>query len=506
MDLTTLLTVAGLFLSVVAGNAAIFGESLFASIAVPKSLETAGFDQATAERLFAAEMASFTRVPAILPTPNVTTSTTPSFTMALAKPLQLQDVVRAIQSQIRQDVASANGAVVHDASGKGLAMVMIVHMPPDPPVTLTISQPDGDVRVLLTRAARETMETIAPYRVALSDLAGNLSGDRSAFAKARATAERGLTQPWDPSVQGATEAVLLRNLLAVLATERRDGSDVRRHLATAHATPGAAQSAYAMLWLNEAFFALSERRTADAQRLYDKGMEVLGRRVSHVLYGRALVLEALIAWQAGDVARAEALLRESLTDGSEEVEPWFYLSRIALERGDKATAESLQIRARIASRFDQHYASLAHTILPIDVKTGAFIEGAFLPNREGTAASAEPIVPQLNPQSSGSSTTPSLIAPAAAAAAVATQPAAPSPTTAPAPAASPGAAAPRPAPAAATAPAAPAARSAPPAAAAAPAAGSAPGRGTAGTPGESGGEHGGGSHGGASGQGRPARP
>ncbi len=42
VDLTTLLTVAGLFLSVVVGNAAIFGDSLFASIAVPKTLEATG--------------------------------------------------------------------------------------------------------------------------------------------------------------------------------------------------------------------------------------------------------------------------------------------------------------------------------------------------------------------------------------------------------------------------------------------------------------------------------
>lgn len=69
VDLTTLLTVAGLFLSVVVGNAAVFGDSLFASIAVPKALETTGFDRPTAERVFAAEVAWYTRLPSILQPP-----------------------------------------------------------------------------------------------------------------------------------------------------------------------------------------------------------------------------------------------------------------------------------------------------------------------------------------------------------------------------------------------------------------------------------------------------
>ena len=122
MDLTTLMTVAGLFLSIVVGNAAILGESLFASISVPKAVETSGLDRATAERLFAAQVAWYARLPSILPTPSVSTSSAPSVAMALAKPIQLGDLVYSVQTQLRTDVVSANGERILTCTSKYLAV------------------------------------------------------------------------------------------------------------------------------------------------------------------------------------------------------------------------------------------------------------------------------------------------------------------------------------------------------------------------------------------------
>lgn len=405
MDITTLLTVAGLFLSVVAGNAALFGELLFASIAVPKTLESAGFDKPTAERLFAAELAQFTRLPLILPTPNVSISSSPSVTMALAKPLQLQDVVLAIQTQIRQDVASVSAAIMQDAPGKPLSMVVTVHAPPDAPVTFSVQEPDGNVQTLVRTAAREAMIVIAPYRVALTDLSGVLTGDIGALKKAEQTALRGLAQPWDPSPQGATELVLLHNLLAVLAILHHDPDKVRHHFHYALSTPGAVRSAYGMVQLNEAFHALTERRTADARALLEKGLAAVGPRSHDILSGRLKVLEALVIWQEGQPALAEALLREAKTLSGNETEPHYYLSQLALDRGDVATANEEATAARIAARFDAHYASLAHTIYAVDVKTGAIEPRAFLPetvsfSKPPTGAPPPPAPPASAPPAS----------------------------------------------------------------------------------------------------------
>lgn len=388
LDVTTLLTVMGLFLSIVVGNAAVFGDSLFASIAVPKALETAGFDKLTAERLFAAHVAWYIRLPTILPTPSVSTSSSPNFAMALAKPIQMQDVVYAVQTQLRSDVVSATGAIMDEPGSKQLSMLVIVNSPPDPPVTLTFKQPDGDPKALIAAAARETMITIAPYRVALSDLAGVLTGDKDALAKARETVMRGLAQPWDPSEPSATEIVLLHNLMAVLSIERRDGGLARHHFALAHGTPGASSPSYAFIFLNEAFLALTERKTAEAEAAFRKGMALLDGPMLRLLRQRTMVLEALIAWQGGHEEQAEKLFREASTDTDTEIEPHYYLAMILKQRGDDAgAAEQLQA-ARISARFDQHYASLAHTVLGIDIKTGDIDIRAFLTNLPNIADQA----------------------------------------------------------------------------------------------------------------------
>ena len=393
MDLTTLMTVAGLFLSVVVGNAAIFGDSLFASISVPKAIETSGLDRPTAERLFAAHVAWYSRVPSILPTPSVSTSSAPSLAMALAKPIQLQDVVYAVQTQLRSDVVSASGAIIETGKGKELTMLVVINNPPNPPVTLTLQQPDGDPKALIQRAARETMITIAPYRVALSDLATVLDGELDGVAKARQTATQGLGQPWHPSVTGATEIVLLHNLLAVLAIERGDAKTARDRFVLAHTTPGALSTAYALVSMNEAFLSLTERKPKDAEAFYHHGLKHLGLEFREVLRGRILVLEALIAWQGGDIARTEKLLREALDDADTEIEPHYYLAKILQQRGDEAGARAQTTAAHVASRFDQHYASLAHTILGIDVATGEIDLLAFLPDLPRVTPGRQPNAP-----------------------------------------------------------------------------------------------------------------
>jgi hypothetical protein len=382
VDITLLVTLAGLFMGIVIGNAALLGDSLFASIAVPKSLEARGMDRSAAERLFAAEVGWYGRLPSILPTPMVAISSSPSFTMALAKPFKLEDVVYAAQSQVRDDVVSVNGAIMDQANSGQLTMVMVVNDPPDAPVSFTLTQPDGDAKALIKLAAREAMISIAPYRVALSDLSGVLTGRKDAIVEARRTAMRGLNQQWDPSPERATEIVLLHNLLTVLAMERGDTPTARYHAMWAHATPGAWPSAFALVYMNEAFIALTERNPEEAERKFHQGRILLGSRPPQLLRGRVLVLEALIAWQRGEPSRAEELLREALTlEPTTEVEPHYYMAKLLAARGEEAAANTARAAARTAARFDPHYASLAHTVLGIDVMTGEIDSAAFLPER-----------------------------------------------------------------------------------------------------------------------------
>jgi hypothetical protein len=246
MDLTTLFTVASLFLGLVVSNAALFGDSLFATLSVPKSVEATGITQPVAEKMFAVSVASYSRVPSLLATPAVQTGSAPSLPMALAKPLNLQDLVYSVQAMVRDDAVNVAGAIVEDGKGPGLLMYMVVNNPPDTPSTMVFSQPDGNASALIETAARRATEIIAPFRVANTDLANAQGGDTAAFARGKATAQAGLTQPWDPSVAGATEIVLLRNLLAIMAMMEGNRDEANRHFDLGAMVPGAESAAYPM--------------------------------------------------------------------------------------------------------------------------------------------------------------------------------------------------------------------------------------------------------------------
>src|SRR6185503_15455822 len=106
LDLTSLMIVAGLFLGLVVGDAALFGDPVQVQISVPSKVSDTGFTEAAAEQVFAAKVAEMGQARSIVHTPSVQISTRPSILAAMAKPLSLDNVVIAIQSQAGVDVVT----------------------------------------------------------------------------------------------------------------------------------------------------------------------------------------------------------------------------------------------------------------------------------------------------------------------------------------------------------------------------------------------------------------
>ena len=372
MDVTTLLTVASLFLGLIVSNAALFGDSLYATLSVPKSVEATGITQPVAEKMFAVSVASYSRVPSLLATPAIQTGSAPSLPMALAKPLNLQDVVYSVQAMVRDDAVNVAGAIVEDGKGPGLLMYMVVNNPPDTPITMVFSQPDGNASTLIETAARRATEIVAPFRVANTDFANAQNGNPTALARGKATAQAGLAQPWDPSMASATEIVLLRNLLALMAMMEGDKAEASQQFALGAIVPGAEPAAYGLMELNQAFFAVADRQHAEVDRLFRNGSAKLRSVQAVGLQGRVMVLHGLVLWSNGQAADAERMLRGAIEKAFDDQEAHAYLAALLTTQGRTAEAVQHKLMTESPHGADKRFPSLAHIFLRVDPIKGGF--------------------------------------------------------------------------------------------------------------------------------------
>src|SRR5262249_27703470 len=309
VDLSTLAILAGLFFTAVIGDAALFGDPVQLHITVPAKLEEAGFTEEAAEQLFVAEVARIAHADSIVRTPRGQISSPPSVLAPLAKPLQLDNVVVSLQSQVGIDVITIHGAVMTDAAGNGLNMVIFVNQPPELPTKIELKQADGDPNALVVRGSRLALELISPYRVALTDFAEGLHGDAGAVARARDTALRALARPWVPS--RATERVMLRNLLAILALLDGDLAGAETQFAYTDTVPEPEPAALGTVAFNRAFVAVAKKQPAQALSYFKRGRQ-LSIDVDLPGYAARIdMLGGLVAWSLGDMAQAERLMRKA---------------------------------------------------------------------------------------------------------------------------------------------------------------------------------------------------
>lgn len=373
MDLTTLIATVGILFGIIVGNAAIFGNALYVNMAIPAQLQSSGLSQSTAEHVFIAEINRYLQQPSILPTPSVSTSSASGLPMALAKPLQLQDVVYSVQSMIHDyGVVQVDASVIADAQAPGLNMYMVVNNPPDPPISITLAQHDGDAKALIERGARQTMSAIAPYRVAVTDFKDGMAGDTTAFDRCKQTIATGLAQAWDPRQLGATEDTLLFNLEGVLAI--RDGklADAAKDFIQAKNIPGSYPGAYGVVALNQAFLAIAEKQPKQAELRYNEGVTSLSTLSETGIVARLKTIAGLLAWSEGHNAVAEQDFHAAIATSDTDQMPHLYLAQLLGARGETSGAATERQAASNVERFDPGYPSLAYTSFQFDLVHGGF--------------------------------------------------------------------------------------------------------------------------------------
>ncbi len=373
MDLTTLIIAAGLFFGAIVGNAALFGNSLYVTMTIPTQMESSGLSKETAEQLFIADINRYLHEQSILPTPSISISTASSLPMALAKPLLLQDVVYSVQAMVSNyGVVHVDASVVADEQAPGIKMYMVTNNPPDPPVSTTFAQPDGNTKALIQNAARETMLAIGPFRVAITDFAEGVSGDAAGFDRSKQAISFGLAQPWDARALGATETILLLNLRGVLAIRDGNLADAEKDFARAKRIPGGFAESYGLISMNQTFLAIAEHQPEQAALRYNEGAAYIATLQGASIAARLRTIAGLVAWSNGENAVAAQDFRAAIAVSDTDQMPHLYLAQLLMAHGDTTGATAERDAANDAQRYDARFPSLAYTSFQFDLAHGGY--------------------------------------------------------------------------------------------------------------------------------------
>ena len=366
-DLATLFLLAGLLVGVVAGNAALYGDTLMLHIATPPKLVQTGFDGATAEQIFIAESAWIVLGESIVAAPTPRVSSRPTVIGALAAPLQLTQMVGALQEQFGYQRLVVNATVLAGA-GDSLRMLIVVEQPGRIPEQIQLTRPDGDAPSLIRRGAALTMALVSPYRVAEANYLRGLDHDPDSLRLARETADRYLDRPWDPA--RASERAMLHNLLAMMALLDDDRPAAEASLALVALIPGVSSDALGVVALNQAFLAIADRRPKDAAALFALGQADASAIALPDFQRQVTLLGALVAWANGDTATAEAAFRRAIAEQPGDDIPHTYLSHLLAARGDGPQALVERSNALARRPFAGPSSVLALSVFRVDPVAG----------------------------------------------------------------------------------------------------------------------------------------
>jgi hypothetical protein len=367
LDFTSLFLLAAMAISLIAGEAAMYGDTLTLHIGVSPKVAQAGFDTAAAEQIFIAESARIVRGESIIPTPTLRVSSRPTVMSALAAPLQLAPVIGALQDDFGYDRLVVNAAVL-SGTGDSLRMLIVVQQPRQTPEQIDVTRPDGDPAALVRRGADATMARVSPYRVAQANYVRGLDDEPAALQEAKETAKRYLARPWEPA--RASERAMLHNLLAMLALIDGQIPAAEGELSQVDPIPGVLPQARAVVALNRAFLAVAAKRPTEALSFFQAG-EKLAPSISLPNFGaRITTLSGLVSWSGGDMAEAEKSFRAAIATLPSDEGPHVYLAQLLAAKGDEAGAQKEREAGAATHPFDVEIPVFAQSIFWVDPVNG----------------------------------------------------------------------------------------------------------------------------------------
>lgn len=368
IDLATLGLLSFALMGLIAGDAVLNANTLAVNITVPNRVAERGFTREVAEHIFAAEASRLVSAPSTLAAPTVRISSQRNVIGVLAEPLRLGEMTTALQDLFGLQPLRVRGVLLEEEGRQRL--VLTVSNRDIPPRQVTVTRADQDPVALVRDGAHATFEIVSPYRVALTNFRAGVAGEPEALDRARAGVARALRGV--PERGGTLDTAGLLTITGLLQLFSGDAAAADTAFVRAADVPGLTDAARSVGDMNLAFTAIAGRRPADALALARSARRHAERGEIRLAGFAAYVdlTEALAAWAAGDLRRAEAFLRSAAERLPENDTPYVYLVELYRQTGQGAALAEAQRRLELSRTFSGTVPALAASLFWIEPATG----------------------------------------------------------------------------------------------------------------------------------------
>lgn len=367
MDIVTIMTISGLLLSAVVGDAVLFGRTMRVDFSLPPAIVSHGMTGDAATNIFIAEFSRLSDIAYILPFPSISSSSTQSLLSVFAKPLGVDPVAEVIQRKFVSDVTNMKFAMVKGPGPNEELLLGVITYPSGSTRRFTLPGDNKRPDEVIERMARQVASDLLPYRVGLSDYLAGVKGDREGFKSALKLAQEALAREFDAG--GATQRALLYNLLGLLALHQNDLAAADAHWATGMQVPMATGTAYAILAVNRAMVALARKDPKQARAMYNTALASKARPYLNYFDAHLDIVDSLTTWAEGDRKAADAGLAQAdkklLTDAA-----LTYRAAIATEEGRHADAKVFAEKATFLKTLKSIHPDLVGSVFWIDPTKG----------------------------------------------------------------------------------------------------------------------------------------
>jgi hypothetical protein len=145
-----------------------------------------------------------------------------------------------------------------------------------------------------------------------------------------------------------------------------DDAEVQAQFRLTDPIPNASPMAHGLVALNRCFVDLAARRPTEAEQHYQAGEMLTADMHLRGWDHRVRTLGALVAWSRGDVAQAEAMLRQVIADAPEGETAHAYLAQLLDAKGDASGAAIERAAAAANRRFEADFPAFPQSLFWVD--------------------------------------------------------------------------------------------------------------------------------------------